>query len=109
MRPAAAAPVALIVALAFGCGDSGSVGDGKLQSALGLEETDGGEAMNGDLFCQVSELLNDTDEVEAAVDADAPVVVSRDRTLGIEVVTPFAPDCEEKARRALSQLERETG
>jgi hypothetical protein len=99
----------LLAGLAVGCGGDDAVGEGKLSNALGLEETDDGQAMNGDLFCQVSELLNDTDEVEAAIDADAPVVVSRDRTLGIEVVTPFAPDCEDRARRELNQLEREEG
>jgi hypothetical protein len=106
VRPATIAIVALIAAVGVGCGDEG-VGDGKLSNALGLEETDEGDAMNGDLLCLVSELLNDEEEVEAAVDADAPVVVSRDQTLGIEVVTPFAPDCEEKARRELNRLERQ--
>jgi hypothetical protein len=114
MRPPSLAPIALpVIASALvlaiaGCGESNGVGQGKLSDALRLEETEDGKAMDGDLLCVVSELLNSRDEVEAAVEADAPVVVSRDATLGIEVVPPFAPDCEERARKALNRLERQS-
>jgi hypothetical protein len=109
--PVRFAAIALLAAFALivaGCGEGDGVGEGKLADALRLEETGEGEAMNGDLFCQVSEILSDADEVEAAIDADAPVVLNKEQTLGIEVVTPFAPDCEERARKALNRLERET-
>jgi hypothetical protein len=104
---AAIAALGSSVALAA-CGDDDGerFSDKRIVDALGLEETDGGYAINGDPFCEVSnELLNDSSEVEdAGGGAERSLVIaSSEGNVGVEGVAPFA--CQREARQALNQLD----
>jgi hypothetical protein len=104
---AAIAALASSVALAA-CGDDDGerFSDKRIVDALSLEETDGGYAINGDPFCEVSnELLNDSSEVEdAGGGAERSLVIaSSEGNVGVEGVAPFA--CQREARQALNQLD----
>ena len=93
---------------AAGCGDDERFNDGKIVDALGLEEADSGYAIGGDPFCSVeSELLNDADEVDSAVDADEVglVISSAEGNVGVQGVPPFAPDCKQEAKQSLNKLD----
>lgn len=101
---ASLAAIALTAGLGWaGCGDGESFSDAKIQDALGLEPAGKAYTVGGDPFCEVSELLNDGDEL-----ADAPtdrVLASPDRNVGIVVGRTFAPDCERDVREDLDRLD----
>ncbi|MGH2952708.1 MAG: hypothetical protein ACRDK9_01625 [Solirubrobacterales bacterium] len=104
----AALALASLALAACGDDDDEGFGNGRIVDALGLEEVDSGYAMGGDPFCAVaSKLLNDSDEVETAQDADelGLVIASRQGNVGIEAVPPFAPDCKDKAKKQLNRLD----
>ena len=93
---------------AAGCGSGGSVSDAKIVNALGLKQTGSGYQMNGDPFCTVDQLLNDTSEVASADKNSQNVLAGPKGRVGIQVKTPFAPSCARKAKDALRRLERQS-
>ena len=107
----AVAAVALAVALAAaGCDDeeTKSFSDQKIIETINLEKSEGGYAIAGDPFCEVDKnLLNDSDEVEQAADRDdlGLVITSREGNVGIRGVPPFAPDCQQQAKKKLNKLD----
>ncbi|MGH2926492.1 MAG: hypothetical protein ACRDK1_11050 [Solirubrobacterales bacterium] len=108
---ALAAALALVVAAA-GCGSSSQVPDSKLISELKLKKTARGYEIGGDPFCTVEQLLNTSDEVSSANDQASAahfVIPSPDGKVGVLAQRPFAPDCTQKAKRKLKQLERRFG
>ena len=65
-------------------------------------------AIGGDPFCEVSEnLLNDSEEVDAATEGDklGLVITNSEQDLGLEAVPPFDPKCVPRAKRALNSME----
>ena len=103
----AIATVALALSVT-GCGDDERFNDGKIVDALALEETDSGYAIGGDPFCSVeSKLLNDGDEVDAALDADEVglVIASAEGNVGVQGIPPFAADCKQNAKQGLNKLD----
>jgi len=96
---------------AVGCGEQATVSDDAIVQALDLKRADDAAVyeIGGDSFCQVEEeLLNDSAEVED-VDAqrNAQILADETATVGIQVIPPFDPRCEEKAERALNKLGKE--
>jgi hypothetical protein len=112
-RPIRVVPALMAVALLLiaGCGDSDeskTFSDQKIVDTLDLEETAGSFAMGGDPFCEVEDnLLNDADEVQKAADRDdlGLVIASREGNVGIRGVPPFAPDCQQQAKKKLNKLD----
>lgn len=103
------ATVALTAGLA-GCGGDGKrYGDERIVESLHLEEAldKDAYAIGGDPFCEVDrKLLNDSDEVEQAIDDGGGVVVaSRAGNVGVTGVDPFAHNCQLKARKRLNKLD----
>lgn len=91
----------------LGCGEETTVSDGDIVQALDLQRDDDSPvyAIDGDEFCQVEqELLNDSSEVEDAQTGKALVLTDPEESVGIQVVPPFDPACEQDARRALKRL-----
>jgi hypothetical protein len=93
----------------LGCGSDEKVSDDEIVDALRLEPSKdtGGYAIGGDPFCEVSdELLNDSDEVDAASKGDklGLVISDSEQSVGVEAVPPFDPKCAKKAKRALNRL-----
>jgi predicted transcriptional regulator len=106
--------VPMVIALggsAIGCGEEKTVSDDQIVQALDLKRSDDAPVyeVGGDEFCQVDqELLNDSDEVEQAKkDKNALVVANSTSVVGIQVVPPFDPRCEQDARKALNELGKE--
>jgi hypothetical protein len=103
------ATIAVGVGLVTGCGGEDSVPDDEIVDAVKLEEGSNGAVytVGGDPFCEVNELLNDSDEVETARDRDKLdlVITDSEQRVGIEGVPPFDPECAREARRALNRLE----
>jgi hypothetical protein len=100
----------VVVALLLGaCGSEEQVPDDDIVQALRLEPSkdSGGYSIGGDPFCEVSdELLNDSDEVEAASKGDelGLVITDSDQAVGVKAVPPFDPECAKRAKRALNRL-----
>lgn len=96
---------------AVGCGEETTVSDDAIVEALNLERADdaGVYEVGGDPFCQIEEeLYNDSAEVEEAQSQkNAPVLSDSTATIGIQVIPPFDPSCEEKVQRALNKLGEE--
>jgi hypothetical protein len=92
-------------AILGGCGSSGSSGvpDSKIVAALDMKKVQGRYAIDANPFCSVSKLLNDADKVKKA-SSSGKVIASRDATVGVEIVKPFAPSCRDKAQRTLDRL-----
>ena len=91
-----------------GCGGEEQVSDSEIIEAANLEEGSDGAAytVGGDPFCEVGELLNDTDEVEAASEGGSDLVIAdSEQRAGILGVPPFDPQCAKRARRGLDSLE----
>lgn len=92
----------------LGCGSDEQVSDDDIVDALRLEPSkDSGYSIGGDPFCEVSdELLNDSDEVDAASKGDklGLVITDSEQAVGVEAVPPFDPACAQKAKRALNRL-----
>ncbi len=82
------------------------IGDARIIEKLNLEQLGEGEdgyAIDGDPFCLVTDsLLNSADEVD---NGRGLVVASRAGNVGVEGLTPFAPDCRESARKKLDKLD----
>ena len=101
---------ALVVVLAGCGGEDTRYNDSQIVDRLNLEETEGGYAIDGNLFCEVDKkLLNDADEVDAAADKDelGLVIASSQGNAGVEGVPPFQPDCAQLARKKLNRLDPE--
>lgn len=96
---------------AVGCGEETTVSDDAIVEALNLERADDAAVyeVGGDPFCQTEqELFNDAAEVEEAESQkDAQVLADSTATIGIQVIPPFDPSCEEKVQRALNKLGKE--
>ena len=112
MRRLVAIPV--VIALgggAIGCGEEKTVSDDAIVQALDLERADGAAVyeVGGDPFCQIEqELFNDSAEVEEAENRkSAQVLADSTATIGIQVIPPFDPSCEDKVQRALDKLGKE--
>jgi hypothetical protein len=99
----------IAVLLAVACGGGEEVPDADIVEALKLKQSPDrpAYAIGGDPFCEVSEdLLNDSDEVDAASEGDklGLVITDADQAVGVEAVPPFDPECAKRARRALNRL-----
>ena len=108
-RPGSMLACAAIALSAAGCGGGAGVADSKIVDALNLKHTGRGYEMNGDPFCTISELLNDSDEVSNAHDNAGQagfVIAARNARIGVLAQRPFAPDCSHRAQKALNRLER---
>ncbi len=79
------------------------VPDSKIIAALDMKKVQGRYAIEANPFCSVSKLLNDSDKVDNAKSSHR-VIASRDATVGIEIIKPFAPSCQKKAQRKLNRL-----
>ena len=106
--------VPMVIALggsAIGCGEEKTVSDDAIVQALDLKRADDAPVyeVGGDEFCQVEqELLNDSGEVdEAKKRKNALVVANSTAIVGIQVVPPFDPTCEQDVRKALNKLGKE--
>jgi hypothetical protein len=100
--------VAVSALLLGGCGGDEQVSDSDIIEAADLEEGSNGAAytVGGDPFCEVDELLNDSDEVEAASEGGSDLVIAdSEQRAGIVGVPPFDPECAKRARRGLNSLE----
>jgi hypothetical protein len=88
-----------------GCGSTGKTGtsDAKIITALDMKKVQGHYAIDSNPFCSTSKLLNDSDEVKKA-SSSRRVIASRDGTVGIEIMKPFAPSCRTEAQRHLNHL-----
>ena len=106
-RRAFALAAAIAALLLGGCGSSsgGGVSDGQLVAALGLTMKDGHYVIDKNPFCSIDRLLHDSGEVSDAASSKL-VIASKDATVGIEVLTPFAPSCRREAEKALTKLSR---
>src|SRR5436190_13285638 len=92
----AAVLLACLVLAAAGCGSGAGVPDSKFVDALKLKQTGRGYEMNGDPFCTITELLNDSGAVSQAHDnpgAAGFVIAARNARIGVLAKRPFAPDC----------------
>ena len=101
--------ISLAATFGAGCGDEEErYSDKQILERLNLEKTEGGFAIDGDLFCEVDKrLLNDAEEVETAIDKDelGLVIASREGNVGVTGRPPFTPDCAEAAKKKLSKLD----
>ena len=100
--------VAVYALVLGGCGGEEQVSDSEIIEAANLEEGSNGAAytVGGDPFCEVDELLNDTDEVEAASEGGSDLVIAdSEQRAGVAAVPPFDPECAKRVRRGLKALE----
>ena len=103
--------LALLVALALlsavaGCSSSSSdsgVSDAKLVAALDLTMKGGHYVIDKNPFCSIQKLLHDQGEVSDAAKSGL-VLASKDQTVGIQVIAPFAPACKREAEKNLQKL-----
>lgn len=87
-----------------GCGESEKFSDKRIEEAVQVEDG----TVGGDPFCAVGEVLNDAEEIEIAdTGKDAAILTSKQGNVGIEVVPPFPPDCEQAVRKGLDKLDPE--
>lgn len=97
-----------VALLHAGCGSDEQIPDSDVIEALELEQGPEGDGymIGGDPFCAVGRILNDRQQVEAAVDGGERglVIADSDRRVGVEAVPPFDPKCARQARRALDEL-----
>lgn len=112
MRRLLAVPMVIALGVAvIGCGEEKPVSDDEIVQALDLKRADDAPLyeVGGDEFCQVEqELLNDATEVdEAESKGKALVIADSTAVVGIQVIPPFDPHCEQKARKALNRLGKE--
>jgi hypothetical protein len=85
-----------------GCGDEERFSDGKVEQAAKVKDG----AVNGDPFCEVDEVLNSSDAIEKAGGGKAGnIITSKQGNVGVVVVTPFPPDCEDTVRKGLNELD----
>ena len=93
----------VLVAL-VGCGsDGGGIPDSKIRSALQMKSIQGHLAIEANPFCSTSKLLNDSGEVKKA-SSTGLVIASRDQSVGVQILKPFAPSCRGFAQRKLDKL-----
>lgn len=100
--------VAASALLLWACGGDEQVSDSEIVEAANLEKGSDGAAytVGGDPFCEVDELLNDSDEIEAAGEEESRLVIAdSEQRAGIAGVPPFDPECAKRARRGLNSLE----
>jgi len=99
---AALALSVFVLAIGAGCGEEERFSDGKISNAVGIED----DAVGGDPFCVVGDLLNDNAEVEEAAEkAKGLILTSAQGNVGVVVEPPFPEDCERKVRSALNKLD----
>jgi uncharacterized membrane protein YgcG len=98
--------IGIAAAVLAGCGTSSTssgVPDSKIIAALDMKKVQGRYAIDANPFCSVSQVLNSADQVDKAKSSHR-VIASRDATVGIEIVKPFAPSCQKQAQRKLNRL-----
>jgi hypothetical protein len=87
-----------------GCGaGTQGVSSGKIIAALKMKKVLGNYAIDGNPLCSVSKLLHNSSEVSDASKTRS-VIASRDGTVGVQIIRPFAPSCKRKAERKLDRL-----
>jgi hypothetical protein len=104
VRRAVAIPAlcAGVLAIGAGCGGDGGFSDGEIEKAAKIE----GNAVGGDPFCKVDEVLNDADEIATAGERKgAAIITSREGNVGVSVVPPFPDDCALTVRKGLDKLD----
>jgi hypothetical protein len=105
-RPTLALLVALALLSAAGCSSSSSsdgTSDAKLVAALDLTMKGGHYVIDKNPFCSIEKLLHDQGEVSDAAKSGL-VLASKNQTVGIQVIAPFAPACKREAERNLQKL-----
>ena len=92
-------------ALVGGCGSSDDAGipSARIVAKLDMKKVQGHYAIDANPFCSVSKLLGDAQEVKKASSSHL-VIASRDETVGVEIIRPFAPPCRKKAQKRLNHL-----
>jgi hypothetical protein len=96
----------VVAAALVGCGDGGSgISDSRIRSALEMKSIQGRLAIQSNPFCSVSKLLTDVNQVKDA-SSTGLVISSRDHTVGVQIIKPFAPGCRNFAERKLDKLAR---
>jgi len=99
-------PIGAVLLALSGCGSSGGIPDSRFVGALNLTSAQGAYVMdNNPAFCSIARLLKSSSDVRDAAKSGG-VVASSDGTVGIQVVTPFAPACRKEAQRGLDKLAR---
>jgi hypothetical protein len=103
MRSRAALSIALLgLAAGGGCDGGESFSDAKIEDAAKIEDG----FVDGDPFCEVDDLLNDSEEIDAVDDKRAgDIITSAVGNVGVVVVPPFPDDCESTVRRGLNKLD----
>jgi hypothetical protein len=103
LSPLALGAITLVLAVS-GCGSSGGgPSDSRFVDALNLSTVQGSYAMDDNPFCSIAQLLHDSGEVRDQSDSGR-VLASRDGSVGIKVITPFAPSCRKQAQQKLDKL-----
>jgi hypothetical protein len=99
----------LVMAAGGGCGgEDVRYGDKEIIDKLKLEESENGYSLGGDIFCEVKkDLLNDSDQVDEALDKDSLglVIASAEGNVGVEGVPVFSPDCRDDTKKKLNKLD----
>ena len=111
-RPGSLLACAVVALSVAGCGSGSGVPDSKFVDALNLQQTGRGYEMNGDPFCTITKLLNDSGAVSNAHDSPGQagfVIAARHGRIGVLAKRPFAPDCSTRAQKALNKLEQRSG
>jgi hypothetical protein len=107
--PIVIAALGAVIAIG-GCGggDDVSYNDNKIIDKLNLEKSENGYSIDGDIFCEVKkDLLNDSDQVDEAMDKDSLglVIASGEGNVGVQGVPVFSPDCKDQAKKKLNKLD----
>jgi hypothetical protein len=96
---------AAVGALALaGCGDGERFSEDKIEEAAKVEDGN----VNGDPFCEVSDVLKSSDAIDKAADDESgDIITSKEGNVGVVVVPPFPDDCAEIVRKGLNKLDPE--
>jgi hypothetical protein len=90
------------LAVLAGCAGEEGFSDAKVNDAAKVKDG----LVAGDPFCEVAKVLNDAAEIdEAGARKDAAIITSAEGNVGVEVVPPFPPDCEQTVRKGLDKLD----
>jgi hypothetical protein len=100
--------VAAVAVLLAGCGgEDVRFPNAKVVQALDLKQEKHAYAVGGSPFCKVTNILNDSEEVDSA--PPEYVLASPGRHVGIQAKPPFSSSCEKQVRRALTRIDPRDG